>query len=71
MNTIAEGVQFDTVAREWRCKWSPDGDKASLVACQTALESVIDELKKIPGVKNVERIVCGKCRYHFISQILA
>mmetsp|Transcript_20261 Transcript_20261/g.28877 ORF Transcript_20261/g.28877 Transcript_20261/m.28877 type:complete len:113 (-) Transcript_20261:390-728(-) len=61
MFSIAEGVSFDTIAREWRCKWSPDGDKVSLVAAQSALESVIDEVKKVPGVKRVDRIVCGGC----------
>ena len=30
MGTIVEGVDFDTVAREWRCKWSGDNDKKSL-----------------------------------------
>ena len=59
--TIAEGVEFDTVAREWRCKWSDEGDKASLVAAQKALESVLPEVKKVDGVKGVERIVCGGC----------
>lgn len=58
---IAEGVDFDTVAREWRCKWSPDNDKASLVAAQKALEAVLPEIKKIDGVQNVERVVCGGC----------
>jgi hypothetical protein len=58
---IAEGVDFDTVAREWRCKWSPDGDKASLVAAQKALEAVLPEIKKVDGVKGVERVVCGGC----------
>ena len=53
MVEIAEGVTFDTVAREWRCKWSPDGDKASLVAAQEALNAVISELKKLDGVKRV------------------
>ena len=59
--TIAEGVEFDTVAREWRCKWSPDDEKASLVEAQKALESVLDEVKGVDGVKGVERIVCGGC----------
>jgi len=61
MITITEGVQFDTLAREWRCKWSPDADKASLAACQTALDSIVDDVKKVDGVKSVERIVCGGC----------
>lgn len=57
MHEIAPGVQFDTVAREWSCKWSRDGDKASLVACQVALESVIDDIMEVKGVKSIERIV--------------
>jgi hypothetical protein len=61
MITIAEGVEFDTIAREWRCKWSADGDKVSLVAAQKALEAVIDDVKKVPGVKKVDRVVCGGC----------
>ena len=35
--TIADGVDFDTIAREWRCKWSPDNDKKALVDAQKAL----------------------------------
>jgi len=69
MINIAEGVDFDTIAREWRCKWSPDDDKASLVAAQKALEEVLDEVKTVEGVKKVDRVVCGGCldfkvRYH-------
>lgn len=58
---IAEGVEFDKVAREWRCKWSPDDDKKSLVELQKALDSIADDVKKIDGVVEVERIVCGGC----------
>lgn len=59
---IAEGVEYDTIAREWRCKWEEDGaGKASLVSAQVALESVLDDLKAVHGVKSVERIVCGDC----------
>jgi len=61
MINIAEGVDFDTIAREWRCKWSPDDDKASLVAAQKALEEVLDEVKAVEGVKKVDRVVCGGC----------
>jgi hypothetical protein len=61
MIKICEGVEFDVIAREWRCKWSPDGDKASLVAAQKALETVLADVKKVDGVKSVERIVCGGC----------
>jgi hypothetical protein len=84
--TIAEGVEFDTIAREvspsmllsifvfivwneivshcivqWRCKWSGDDDKKSLVEVQKALESILPDVKKVDGVKSVERIVCGGC----------
>ena len=59
--TIADGVEFDTVAREWRCKWSPDDDKASLVAAQKALEEVVADIKGVEGVKDVSRVVCGGC----------
>lgn len=53
---IAEGVEFDTVAREWRCKWSPDNDKASLVEAQKALDEILADVKAIGGVKSVERV---------------
>lgn len=62
MATIAEGVEFDTVAREWRCKWSTEGEKASLVKAQKVLESVMPQLKTVEGVIKVDRIVCGGCK---------
>lgn len=61
MVNIAEGVDFDTVAREWRCKWSADKDKASLVAAQKALGSILEKVKAVDGVKSVQRVVCGSC----------
>ena len=61
MITIADGVEFDTIAREWRCKWSDDADKASLVEAQKLLESVIGSVKAVDGVKSVQRVVCGGC----------
>lgn len=61
MITITSGVEFDTIAREWRCKWSADNDKASLAAAQKALEEVISEVKAVDGVKGVSRTVCGGC----------
>lgn len=61
MPEIAAGVSFDTVAREWRFKWSEDGDKAALVAAQKVLESVAARVKAVPGVKSVQRVVCGGC----------
>eukprot|EP00547_Thalassionema_nitzschioides_P003905 CAMPEP_0194199840 /NCGR_PEP_ID=MMETSP0156-20130528/701_1 /TAXON_ID=33649 /ORGANISM="Thalassionema nitzschioides, Strain L26-B" /LENGTH=112 /DNA_ID=CAMNT_0038924781 /DNA_START=106 /DNA_END=444 /DNA_ORIENTATION=+ len=61
MVTIAEGVEFDTVAREWRCKWSANNDKKSLVEAQNALDGVSATLKALDGVKEVQRVVCGGC----------
>lgn len=61
MPEIVTGVSFDTVAREWRCKWSADNDKASLAALQVLLNEVKVELKAVAGVKSVQRVVCGTC----------
>eukprot|EP00977_Amphora_coffeiformis_P016478 scaffold5108_cov172-Amphora_coffeaeformis.AAC.27 len=59
MGTIAEGVEFDTIAREVRCKWSEDNDKASLVKAQAELTKILGDLKAVDGVKSVQRVVCG------------
>ena len=61
LGSLAAGVDFDTVAREWRCKWSADNDKASLVAAQKELEAVLSAVKAVKGVSRVQRIVCGGC----------
>ena len=61
MVEITSGVEFDTVAREWRFKWSPDDNKASLASAQTTLKIFESEIKAIPGVKSVQRVVCGGC----------
>lgn len=61
MATITEGVDFDTIAREWRCKWSGDNDKKSLQEAQKALTAVLADVKKVDGFKGVQRIVCGGC----------
>uniref|UniRef100_A0A7S1B6P9 Uncharacterized protein n=1 Tax=Corethron hystrix TaxID=216773 RepID=A0A7S1B6P9_9STRA len=45
MITITDGVEFDTIAREWRCKWSPDDEKASLASAQKALDEVVADIK--------------------------
>ena len=34
MIEIAPGVEFNKIAREWRCKWSPEDEKTSLVEAQ-------------------------------------
>lgn len=61
MPTLADGVEFDTIAREWRCKWNPDNDKKSLVEAQKALNDVIGEMGKVDGYSESKRIVCGEC----------
>jgi hypothetical protein len=61
MVDITPNVSFDTIAREWRCKWSADSDKASLVAAQNELSAIIKEVKGVKGVKSVQRVVCGGC----------
>ena len=58
---IAEGVEFDTVAREWRCKWSSDDDKKSLVELQKVLDESKVDIKTIDGLQSVQRVVCGGC----------
>ena len=61
MPNITANVSFDTVAREIRCKWSGEEDKASLSAAQAVLEQHAAELKAVAGVKSVQRVVCGGC----------
>lgn len=61
MTKITEGVEFDTIAREWRCKWSTDDDKKSLQELQSALDEIVADLKAIDGLKGVQRVVCGGC----------
>ena len=59
MGSFVEGVDFDTIAREWRCKWSAEGDKKSLAEAQKVLNEMLPAIKSIDGVKSVHRIVCG------------
>mmetsp|Transcript_1360 Transcript_1360/g.1833 ORF Transcript_1360/g.1833 Transcript_1360/m.1833 type:complete len:113 (-) Transcript_1360:370-708(-) len=61
MNTITTGVEFDTIAREWRMKWSADNDKSSLSSVQSTISGYLEQIKEIDGVKGVQRIVCGGC----------
>mmetsp|Transcript_48875 Transcript_48875/g.91587 ORF Transcript_48875/g.91587 Transcript_48875/m.91587 type:complete len:113 (-) Transcript_48875:129-467(-) len=61
MPAITDNVSFNNIAREWRCKWSADGEKASLTAAQKALEEVLPEIKKVAGLSSVQRVVCGGC----------
>ena len=59
MGSFVEGVDFDTIAREWRCKWSDDNDRKSLAEAQKALNAVLPQLKGLKGVKRIDRVVCG------------
>mmetsp|Transcript_28140 Transcript_28140/g.47327 ORF Transcript_28140/g.47327 Transcript_28140/m.47327 type:complete len:148 (+) Transcript_28140:52-495(+) len=61
MITITDGVEFDTIAREWRLKWSGDDDKKSLASVQQTLNLFTGALKGVDGVKSVQRVVCGGC----------
>lgn len=61
VSSVTEGVNFDTVAREWRMKWSGDNDSKSLQEAQKALEAVLPAIKALDGFKSVQRVVCGGC----------
>jgi replication factor A1 len=62
MPTITSGVDFDTKAREWRCKWDEKDEKKSLAEVQKALDGVMDKVGAVAGLKNVQRVVCGTCK---------
>ena len=47
-------VRADTIAREWRFKWSADDDKASLAAAQKLLTEHLATVKAVKGVKSVQ-----------------
>ena len=49
MPNITPNVEFNNVAREWRCKWSEDNDKASLVALQENLNKFLATVKEKAG----------------------
>eukprot|EP00934_Nitzschia_sp_Nitz4_P004839 Nitzschia sp. Nitz4//scaffold25_size161228//17213//17449//NITZ4_002414-RA/size161228-protein2genome-gene-0.229-mRNA-1//-1//CDS//3329544538//4829//frame0 len=59
MGSFVQGVDFDTIAREWRCKWDEADDRKSLAEAQKALDEILPTLKETPGCKSVQRIVCG------------
>jgi hypothetical protein len=59
--TIVEGVSFNVIAREWRCKWSADAEKDSLRLAQAELDAILSVVKGTKGVRSVQRVVCGGC----------
>lgn len=61
MPDITSNVKFSNIAREWRCKWSPDADKKALVDVQNLLDEVLADLSSVEGVASVQRVVCGGC----------
>jgi len=61
MPEITKNVKFDNIAREWRCKWSADNDKAALSAAQGALDDILADVSSVEGVQSVQRVVCGGC----------
>jgi len=54
-------VTFEHIAREWRCKFSPDSDNAALMAAQAKLEGILPEVSSVDGATSVQRVVCGGC----------
>jgi hypothetical protein len=61
MPAVAKGVEFDTIAREWRCKFSPDNENQAAADVQIALNGVMDKVGAVPGLIKVQRAVCGGC----------
>mmetsp|Transcript_19922 Transcript_19922/g.29375 ORF Transcript_19922/g.29375 Transcript_19922/m.29375 type:complete len:114 (+) Transcript_19922:1054-1395(+) len=61
MPTIAQGVEFSCLAREWRCKFSDDDDMASLKAAQRILEEfqleLLEVVKEFAGSRTGSRTV--------------
>mmetsp|Transcript_1551 Transcript_1551/g.1758 ORF Transcript_1551/g.1758 Transcript_1551/m.1758 type:complete len:113 (-) Transcript_1551:202-540(-) len=55
----APGITYDTVAREWRCKWSPDDNRKAATKAQQSWLKFKDRVKSIPGVIRVDRLCCG------------
>lgn len=61
MPSVCTGVDFENIAREWRCKYSPDNDKIALTKAQKLFETVVDQLKALGGFVSLQRVVCGGC----------
>ena len=65
MAEMANGkMQFENVAREWRCKWKDDGggkaSSAALVEIADLVDEYLPKLKALEGAV-VNRAVCGGC----------
>jgi hypothetical protein len=68
--SFGEGVDFTSICREWRGKWSKDNGNASLIAVNKLFnESFLPTLKALDGFEKVQRVVCGGCLdWKFIIQ---
>mmetsp|Transcript_58438 Transcript_58438/g.102319 ORF Transcript_58438/g.102319 Transcript_58438/m.102319 type:complete len:116 (+) Transcript_58438:93-440(+) len=68
MPTLGEtGVSFDTIAREWRCKYTygesgGPTDSTSLKTVNALLEAMLPKIKAVKDVKEVKRVMCGGCQ---------
>ena len=61
MPSVCPGVDFENVAREWRCKYAPENDKKALQEAQKIFETYISTLKGLNGFVSLQRVVCGGC----------
>merc|ERR1712066_534475 len=67
MTELAPGVEFNCIAREWRCKWVEDNGSESLRLAQTVLDNMKDEILAVvsdgkdTGTQLVQRVVCTEC----------
>jgi len=61
MPSLCKGVDFENIAREWRCKYDPKDDKKAAAEIQALLAEYLPKLKAVNGVKSVQRVVCGGC----------
>jgi hypothetical protein len=67
MLSVVSNVQYNTIAREWRCKWDSD---ESLIESQNALADVLEKVKSVDGVRDVQRVVCGGCKDFKVSMVV-
>ena len=61
MPSVCPGVDFENIAREWRCKYAPENDKKALHEAQKLFETYIPKLKALNGFVSLQRVVCGGC----------
>ena len=74
MPSLAEGVDFDKIAREWRLKYDPKDEKKAAAEVNKLLVSggYLGQLKSLSGFVSVQRVVCGGCfDFKIITQLEA